>query len=165
MILAVYMDSGIGMTPLIRRWGNNGLKSFVSVIGGLLLFYIFMWLYIKLAASIGIDQISYLKDFREHNWPIWSAFFLICLCPGVFEEIAFRGFIMSSLEKVGSRREALVIQAAMFSILHMLPAIFISHFIMGLLLGVIRQRSRSLYPGMLFHAAWNTIVLLEEIWR
>ena len=165
LILAVFVDSGIEITPLIRGWGNKGLRSFVGVMGALLFFYIFMWLYFKLAASIGIERISYLNDFRKHNWPIWSAFVLICLCPGVFEELAFRGFIMSSLEKVGSRKEALVIQAAMFSILHMLPAVFISHFVMGLVLGVIRQKSRSLYPGMLCHMAWNAIVLLEEIWR
>ena len=164
MIVAVFAGSGIEIIPLIRSWGNKGLRSFFGVIGGLLCFYIFMWLYFKLAASLGIGQISFLSDYRKHHWPIWSAFVLICLFPGVFEELAFRGFIMSSLEKVGSRREALVIQAAMFSILHMLPAMFISHFIMGLVLGVFRQRSRSLYPGMLFHAAWNAIVLLEELW-
>ncbi|MEJ2661890.1 MAG: CPBP family glutamic-type intramembrane protease [Desulfobacteraceae bacterium] len=164
LILAVFSDSGIVITPLIRNWGFKGLGSFIGIIAGLLFMYMFMWLYFKLALSIGIEQISYLSDFKKHHWPLWSAFVLLCLFPGIFEELAFRGFIMTSLEKVGSPREALVIQAAMFSILHMLPTIFISHFVMGMVLGVIRQRSRSLYPGMFFHIAWNAIVLLEEIW-
>jgi membrane protease YdiL (CAAX protease family) len=124
-----------------------------------------MWLYFKLALSIGIEQISYLSDFQKHNWPLWSAFILICLFPGIFEELAFRGYIMTSLEKVGGFKEALIIQAAMFSILHMLPTIFISHFVMGLLLGLIRQKTMSLYPGILFHTVWNAVVLVEELWR
>jgi membrane protease YdiL (CAAX protease family) len=163
--MAVYADSGIQIKPLIRNLGSNGFGSLIGVIAGLLFMYIFMRLYLNLALSIGIEQISYLSDYQKHNWPLWSAFIIICLFPGIFEELAFRGFIMTSLEKVGGFKEALIIQAAMFSILHMLPIIFISHFIMGLVLGVIRQKSHSLYPCMLFHTTWNAIVLLEEIWR
>lgn len=164
-IIVVYVDSGIPLKHLIQSWGNKGFSSFFGVIAGLLFMYIFMWLYFKLALSIGIEQISYLSDFQKHNWPLWSAFILICLFPGIFEELAFRGYIMTSLEKVGGFKEALIIQAAMFSILHMLPTIFISHFVMGLLLGLIRQKTMSLYPGILFHTVWNAVVLVEELWR
>jgi len=33
---------------------------------------------------------------------------------------------------------------------------------MGLCFGYLRTRSRSLYPGMLLHAAWNAFVLMAE---
>jgi membrane protease YdiL (CAAX protease family) len=72
---------------------------------------------------------------------------------------------MSRLEKVGSVREALIIQAAMFSVLHMFPAIFISHFIIGIILGAVRLRSGSLYPGMLIHAVWNGIAIAGEAYH
>lgn len=164
-ILILCSKAAEQLKPMLRRFGYRGILSWTEILGALIFIFIFMWLYFKLASTIGINKLSYLDDFNKHHWPIWSAFILISILPGVFEELAFRGFIMTRLEKVGSRGEALIIQAAMFSILHMLPAVFISHFVIGLILGVVRLRSQSLYPGMLIHSAWNAIVLLEEAYR
>lgn len=52
----------------------------------------------------------------------------------------------------------------MFSILHLSPIIFPSHFLMGLALGFLRMRSKSLYPGMLLHGGWNAWVVSQELW-
>ncbi len=164
VILIFWIKSRQELNPLVCRSGFKGIFTILEIIAVILFIYIFMWFYLKLASFIGIKNILYLTDFKKHNWPLWSAFILISICPGIFEELAFRGFIMTRLEKVGSTTEALIIQAAMFSILHMLPTIFISHFIIGLTLGVVRVRSKSLYPGMIIHAAWNAIVLLEELY-
>ena len=38
-----------------------------------------------------------------------------------------------------------------------------SHFLMGLCFGYMRRRSRSIYPGMLLHACWNALVVLQEL--
>jgi membrane protease YdiL (CAAX protease family) len=73
--------------------------------------------------------------------------------PAVIEEVTFRGVIQTSPEHVVNRRGTWLIQAALLSILHLLPAIFLSHFAMGLCFGILRNRSKSLYPGMLLHAA------------
>lgn len=58
--------------------------------------------------------------------------------PAVIEEIAFRGFIQSALERFVGAREAPFIQAALFSVLHLLPLMFIRHFLMGLCFGLMR---------------------------
>ena len=79
------------------------------------------------------------------------------------EELAFRGVIQSSLERVLNARDAWLIQAALFSVLHLYPLIFPSHFLMGLCFGYMRRRSRSIYPGMLLHACWNALVVLKEL--
>jgi membrane protease YdiL (CAAX protease family) len=34
---------------------------------------------------------------------------------------------------------------------------------MGLLFGVLRRRTGSLYPGMLVHAGWNTTIIWAEL--
>ena len=153
------------LRPLLSSFGHRGVLSYLEIIGALILIYAFMRLYFKVAALIGVEKLSYLSDYTQHGWPIWSAFIIACIIPGVFEELAFRGFIMSRLEKVGSVREALIIQAAMFSVLHMFPAIFISHFIIGIILGAVRLRSGSLYPGMLIHAVWNGIAIAGEAYH
>ena len=80
----------------------------------------------------------------------------------MFEELAFRGVIQSRLERVMNRRDALIVQAAMFSALHMMPLVFVSHFVMGVGFGWLRNRTGSLWPGVLLHMAWNAWVLTEE---
>ena len=54
-------------------------------------------------------------------------------------------------------------QAALFSMLHLGVAIFPSHFVIGLVLGVLRRRTRSLYPGMAVHLTWNAAVVWAEL--
>jgi uncharacterized protein len=153
------------LKPLLSTFSHRGVFSCTEIIGSLIFLYFFVWLYIKVVALIGVQKLSYLLYYKEHGWPFWSVFILICLMPGIFEELAFRGYIMSRLEKAGNVREALIIQAAMFSILHLLPGVFITHFIFGLILGAVRLRSGSLYPGMLIHIAWNGIVIIEEAYE
>ena len=87
----------------------------------------------------------------------------VSVMPAVFEELAFRGVIQSSLEHVFTGVEAWLIQGALFSVLHLFPIMFPSHFLMGLWLGWLRRRSGSVYPGMLMHGLWNALVLAHEL--
>jgi uncharacterized protein len=164
-ILIFCVKSRKQIKPLLQHFGFRGALSYFEIVGALIFLLIFMWFYLKIAAFIGIEDLSYLKDFRNHNWPIWSAFILLCIMPGIFEELAFRGYIMTRIEKVSNTSEALIIQAAMFSILHMLPASFISHFVIGIALGIVRIRSKSLYPGIFVHTGWNAIIILGEVYK
>jgi membrane protease YdiL (CAAX protease family) len=119
--------------------------------------------YVWVLGHAGMEVLGYLDTFRDAGWPLWSAFVLGAVCPAVFEELAFRGILLRKLSEVGSEREALVIQAAMFSLLHLLPMIFVSHFFIGLALGWLRLRTRSLLPGMLVHGLYNATLLALEL--
>jgi uncharacterized protein len=119
--------------------------------------------YFSLIAHFGTNMLDASSEFRKFGWGIVPMLVLVSIMPGIFEELAFRGVIQASLETVFQAREALIIQAALFSVLHLLPMIFPSHFLMGLCFGYARLRSRSLYPGMLMHASWNAYVLLHDL--
>ncbi len=119
--------------------------------------------YYALLHRLGVPVISYLTEYRAAHWPLWSAFLVISVLPGIVEEIGFRGIIQSSLTRITGAREAWLIQAALFSVLHLSPLMFPDHFVMGLCLGYLRRRSQSLYPGMALHAAWNALVLAQEL--
>ena len=112
---------------------------------------------------LGVPFSSMTATFTRAGWPVWSMFLLISVMPAVFEELAFRGVIQSSLERILNARDAWLIQAALFSILHLSPLAFPSHFLMGLCFGYMRRRSRSIYPGMLLHACWNALVVFQEL--
>lgn len=118
--------------------------------------------YFWLIERLGGEFEAYLPPFREHGWPLWTAYAAVALLPALLEEIAFRGVVLGRLQRLLSAREALVIQAMLFSVIHLLPLIFVSHFLLGLGLGLLRQRSGSLWPGIVVHAAWNALALVEE---
>jgi membrane protease YdiL (CAAX protease family) len=147
--------------PLLRRYGYRGGRHVEPIIA-LAAIAAIMTGYFALLGVIGIEEISYLDGYREQGWPLWTALLSIGFVPAFYEELALRGCIMSRLERIGSKNEALILQAVMFSVLHLLPAILISHFILGIILGLLRRRSKSLYPGMLVHLAWNASVVLQD---
>lgn len=119
--------------------------------------------YFQLLGWLGVPIYTATAMFNAADWPLWSMFLLISIAPAVIEEIAFRGVIQSSLERILNSRDAWLIQAALFSVLHLHPLVFPSHFLMGLCFGYMRRRSRSIYPGMLLHACWNGLVVLQEL--
>ena len=105
---------------------------------------------------------TYLGPYREHGCPPWMAVVLIVVCPAVFEEVAFRGFLLARLTPLLGTRDALLLQATLFAIIHVSPVVFPSHFLIGLCLGWLRLRTGSLWPGVVLHAAWNLKVLVAE---
>jgi membrane protease YdiL (CAAX protease family) len=121
--------------------------------------------YFRLFEWAGGPMIKATDSFIASGWPLWSMFLVISIAPAIVEEITFRGLIQSSLERVFNVRDAWLIQAALFGILHLLPVMFPSHFLMGLCFGFLRNRSKSLYPGMLLHAGWNAWVISSELHR
>ena len=141
-----------------------GLRDLLLMAGLTVIFVAAMAGYFAVMESFGMPVYSYSEPYLQAGWPVWSMFVLISLAPGVFEELAFRGVIYGALQRVFGGRETWLIQAALFSVLHLLPIAFPSHFLMGLFFGWLRTRSRSLYPAMLAHAGWNALVLCEELY-
>jgi membrane protease YdiL (CAAX protease family) len=112
-------------------------------------------------AGIPFERIS--DEMQRHDYASWQLLALYSLAPAVFEEIAFRGIIFDRLRRVLGEREGWLVQAALFSVLHLSPVIFPTHFAMGLIFGWLRMRTRSLIPGMILHAAWNAANFLLEL--
>jgi uncharacterized protein len=145
----------------VRRVGARAIATALALTAALVAF---IYLYTGTLERLGLEVLNMSEPFEASGWPLWSTFVLLAVCPAVFEEIAFRGVIYHSLVVVGGRREALILQASMFSIIHLLPAIFVSHFVIGLVLGWQRERTGSLLPCMITHALYNGALVSMEIW-
>jgi membrane protease YdiL (CAAX protease family) len=90
------------------------------------------------------------------------ALLTIAVFPAVLEEIVFRGFLQGRLLALYGTGVGLVVTAAAFAICHGMPAVLPIHFGLGLWLGWLRQRSGSLWPGVLLHFLYNgTLVVLD----
>ncbi len=85
---------------------------------------------------------------------------VVMLVAPVLEEMLFRGVILRSFLGQYSRRKAIVASAILFGLAHMNLYQFISALVLGLVLGWLYERSRSLIPCILLHGAYNCAVWL-----
>ena len=89
----------------------------------------------------------------------------VCLLAPVLEEMLCRGIILRSFLQQYSPRRAIVLSAVVFGLAHLNLYQFASASLMGLLLGWLYARTRSLLPCILLHAAYNgtlTVMQLSE---
>jgi len=132
-----------------------------------------VWLLLAAAGALVLPTLAdfYLRIFPE-SWTdgedLFSGlsagqkFFSVCLMPGVFEELAFRGVVLITLLNMASFRNAHLLTAALFAGIHFSPLIFPYHFLVGLFLGWMRHRSGSLWAPILAHTLHNaTVVFLQ----
>ncbi len=92
-----------------------------------------------------------------------TAILVFAAVPAVCEEVAFRGFFLSGLER-GGRISAVVTTAFLFGFLHVLLSVFQQFFnaaLLGLVLGLIAFRSRSLWPCIAFHFVNNLLAVTD----
>lgn len=73
------------------------------------------------------------------------------------EELVFRGIIQSRLERAMPVWIAVVLQAALFGLIHGTPVQIGYAFVMGLLFGYIRHCTGSILPTIAAHAAFNAM--------
>lgn len=139
------------------------LAGVVVFLGSSLAFVLLFFAVFRGLDSLGLPFLIVTERYIEAGVPTWLVFVAISIAPAVWEELAFRGVIQTRLAGVLTQTEAWIVQAALFSVLHLSPMIFITHFGMGLMFGWLRDRSNSIYPGMLLHAAWNAVVVVDEL--
>ncbi len=87
-------------------------------------------------------------------------FFLIVVAPAVAEEILFRGFIQTQLQRIFKNPNVTIFTAAfIFAFFHMEFSGFLPRFLLGIILGATFYYSRSLYVSIFFHALNNALSL------
>jgi membrane protease YdiL (CAAX protease family) len=70
--------------------------------------------------------------------------------------------MLSGLQRVMAARDAVIVSSTLFMIIHLSPLSFPHLLLIGLVLGWMRVRSGSLYPGMVLHFVHNGLVLVAE---
>lgn len=89
----------------------------------------------------------------------WVVLTTVVMAP-LLEEVLFRGLLQdATVNRYGAVR-GILIASAVFGVVHLIPMQVISAFVMGLVLGYVYYRTRSLLPPVLLHAANNLIAYL-----
>ncbi len=113
------------------------------------------------------DWIELLKErfagveSRFQNIPFWAKLFALAIAPAVCEELFFRGFLQNAIRRQATARMAVLSTAIIFGLFHviameglMLERLLPST-LLGIVLGIVFERSGSVLPGMLLHLANN----------
>jgi uncharacterized protein len=82
-----------------------------------------------------------------------------CLLVPIFEEVFFRGLLLSWLNRHIRFVPALLAQAALFAAMHVYPVVFAYAFLAGIATGYVRRATGSTFNTVLMHGM-NNIVLL-----
>ena len=181
-VAAVVSASALGLVQVslvwvlgIRTWpppvvlvGFTRPRSSRPVTGGLAVAALvcslgFAQLYTMAAMALGWDFLMppELPDglLLPGGWVVFSALALAVWTP-IAEEVFFRGFILQGLAGRWGFAPALVVSAAIFSALHLAPALLLPVFFTGLLLGYLYRRTGSLWPCIAVHAAQNLVAVI-----
>jgi membrane protease YdiL (CAAX protease family) len=82
----------------------------------------------------------------------------VCILAPFLEEMLFRGIILRSFLEQHARPRAFVYSAALFGLAHMNVYQFACGFTIGVILAWLYERSRSLWPCIFLHGAYNSLV-------
>jgi sodium transport system permease protein len=93
--------------------------------------------------------------------PLWLLLGVLAAAPAVCEELAFRGFILSGLQRAGAWR-GIVLSSLFFGVAHAIFQQSILATLVGLVLGYVAVRTASLAPCVLFHATHNSLAVLTS---
>ena len=83
-----------------------------------------------------------------------------CLLVPIFEEVFFRGLLLSWLNRHMRFVPALIVQAALFAAMHVYPVVFPYAFLFGIATGYVRRATGSTFNTVLMHGINNVVFLI-----
>ncbi len=114
--------------------------------------------------GLGVEKLNYSPPYLAAGYGTWVVVLVVCVQPAVFEELAFRGVMLTSLRPTLSDVEAVLVSAMLFMTLHISPAAFPHTLAMGVAAGFMRLASKSILPCMLLHFVHNGAVIAAELY-
>lgn len=96
------------------------------------------------------------------NLDLLLSFIVLAVVPAFAEELLFRGAVMGNLLPFGSGT-AILVSAIAFGLMHQNPAQFLYAFCAGILLGVIYERTGSIWNCVILHLLNNASSLISTV--
>ena len=153
------------LKPLLQ-WKTFTVGKSMAYVVGAVLFAIVVNILVKwLNKSIFDQDVYYYRSFRHLAYPKLGMVTLVALLPAIFEELSYRGIILHGLFKVADKKQAILIGAFLFAVIHMS---FISFFWLmpfAIWLGNVRWKEETIWYGVLIHFSFNVTACLFEFYE
>jgi sodium transport system permease protein len=108
---------------------------------------------------VSTETLRALEALLRHTPSFGELIVLVAIVPAICEELAFRGFILSGLRRMGHPGRAIVYSALLFGLTHSILQQSLAAALVGLVLGLIAVRTGSIFPCMVFHMIHNALGL------
>ncbi len=89
-----------------------------------------------------------------------SQIVVISVLPAICEEVFFRGFLLKSFKVDKYPVMAIILTSLLFGIFHMNVLQFVTGLLLGLVLGFVTYKSKSIYPAMILHFLNNATAVV-----
>lgn len=165
LLLAVYLVAvrwrgvgwhDLGLVPVERRWYSRAVAIAVLTFP------------LVTAINAAVQALSG-EPFRNPQLDLiapagfsWPALVGTVVVAGAFapfvEELAFRGLLYGWLRERMGVAAGMVVSALAFSVLHGIPGLIPAIAALGIVLALVYEKSGSLWPAMVVHGTYNTVV-------
>lgn len=148
--------------PLLK-WPNFSLKKLI----GLSLFTITASIAVQFLVS-RINEFIFDKSYTfygiyaQYEYGKYIMVVSVAVFPAIFEEIAYRGFLMQKLLKVVDTKETIYITSILFFLVHFSMISFFWMLPFAFLLGYVRMKTNTLWYGIAMHFFFNLVACLIE---
>ena len=169
-VLYLHWDGDLGGTLQMFKIGSLG-AGFIFLVGlpfmitviDLVATSIYDMLYIALWGESSIPEMVYYVDDSEYDIIRALSFVSIVIAAPVVEEILFRGYILDAIREMHGDVLAVLGSSVLFGLLHLEPYVVGMATVGGIVYGILRIRSGSLWPCIVSHMLWNFFAFLY-IW-
>jgi sodium transport system permease protein len=171
---ALFMTLVLNTRPLhslslrLPRWRHLGLAAVLALLllpplAGLALTAVDRLPHIAQLLDDRQPLVQSLRGLMEGDSPareFWLPYLLaFAVLPAVCEELVFRGFLLNGLMKSHRPRTAILLSSFLFALFHMNVFQFLPAFFLGVVLGLVTVRSKSVVPAIFFHLLHNGVLL------
>lgn len=109
-----------------------------------------------------IPQIEAIYTTKTQLDPLYIGLLLIFII-GPSEEIFWRGFVQNKLGQISNPKKAFIITALIYCLVHIWalnPMLLLAALVLGVHWGLLFYRYKSLVPGIISHALWDTMIFV-----
>ena len=113
---------------------------------------------------IGKEVQDYYISYQENTSNVYLyGLIFVALMPGFIEEFLFRGILFNHLLKLTSPKSTIMVSSILFSFIHFSLFSLLWLFPIGLFLGYLRFRYRTIWYSIFFHSLYNASIFLLQI--
>lgn len=168
-----YLLFGLGLIGIPRKvaklkvsWKTMGLGRQIAwrdlvilpagIIGYLVLTATLVYLAMQYLPGFDVDQEQEVGfSGLSHGYEFALAFMALVVVAPVVEELLFRGFLHTQVRKLIGRAGAVLVVAALFGLIHMQLNVAVDTFALGIVMGLAREYTGTIYTGIMLHMAKN----------
>jgi uncharacterized protein len=156
--ILIYLRKGFSLREYLSlKWVS--LSKYILWLGIVILFQfsaIIISHFMKMDSALEEMIVKMMKDLFQPSFSTPYIYFIIIVLAPIFEELLFRGFLYKGFrESKAGKWGAILTTSVIFGVIHIFNAIPI--FILGLFLGLAREKTGTVYVPMAMHATNNLI--------